>query len=252
MSEQSFHAALVWAFLGLAALIAATSVRIVAPYGRFGRTAWSGPDLPSWAAWMLMEIPQPVGMAVWFVLGGRHANVPALVFLGMWMFHYAYRTFIYPFLPRSSTMSLSVVAAGFVLNVGFSYLNGRWLFSLGPERSVDWLWDPRFVLGALMFFGGFALATTSDAILRGLRAPGEKRYVIPRGGGFLLVSSPNYLGEILEWLGWSLATFSLSGLTIAAVSAANLVPRALRNHRWYRDRFPDYPKGRRALIPYVL
>jgi 3-oxo-5-alpha-steroid 4-dehydrogenase 1 len=39
---------------------------------------------------------------------------------------------------------------------------------------------------------------------------------------------------------------------IFAVSAAHLVPRALATHRWYRERFPDYPRERRALIPYLL
>ena len=51
------------------------------------------------------------------------------------------------------------------------------------------------------------------------------------------------------WAGWSLATWSLAGFAILAVSAANLVPRALRNHRWYRERFPDYPPARTARVP---
>jgi 3-oxo-5-alpha-steroid 4-dehydrogenase 1 len=26
----------------------------------------------------------------------------------------------------------------------------------------------------------------------------------------------------------------------------------LAHHRWYREKFEDYPSGRRALIPFVL
>jgi 3-oxo-5-alpha-steroid 4-dehydrogenase 1 len=250
MTERQLYDGLLLAMFVVAGGTAVFSRFATAPYGRYARPWWSGPDLPSWLAWMLMELPQPVGFGLWFVLGDRHA-AGALVLLGMWMFHYAYRTLIYPFIPRSSSMSLSVVALGFVLNSGFSYLNGRWLFAFGPVRGAEWLLDPRFIAGAALFFGGFVLSCSSDLILRGLRRPGEKGYEIPRGGGFRWVTSPNYLGELLQWTGWSLAGWSLAGLTILAVSAANLVPRALRNHRWYRERFSEYPPERKALVPYV-
>jgi protein-S-isoprenylcysteine O-methyltransferase Ste14 len=67
------------------------------------------------------------------------------------------------------------------------------------------------------------------------------------------ISSPNYFGEIVEWLGWALMTWSLAGLAFAVYTTANLAPRAFSNHRWYREKFPDtYPSERRALIPFVL
>jgi len=81
------------------------------------------------------------------------------------------------------------------------------------------------------------------------RKPGE--YGIPRGGVFEFVSCPNYLGEILEWTGWAIATWSLPGLAFALWTAANLIPRAYANHAWYRKTFPDYPGKRKALIPFV-
>ena len=42
------------------------------------------------------------------------------------------------------------------------------------------------------------------------------------------------------------------GLAFCVFTAANLIPRALSNHRWYRENFPDYPANRRALIPGVF
>ena len=74
-------------------------------------------------------------------------------------------------------------------------------------------------------------------------------YVIPRGGMFRYVSAPNYLGEMMEWLGFAIATWSLTGLSFFVWTVANLGPRAFANHRWYKNRFPDYPPERRALIP---
>ena len=66
------------------------------------------------------------------------------------------------------------------------------------------------------------------------------------------MSCPNYLGEIVEWIGWAILTWSLAGASFAVWTAANLAPRALSNHRWYREQFTDYPPARRALIPFVL
>ncbi|HEX6242129.1 MAG TPA: 3-oxo-5-alpha-steroid 4-dehydrogenase, partial [Polyangiales bacterium] len=92
----------------------------------------------------------------------------------------------------------------------------------------------------------------SDRILLGLRAPGETGYKIPRGGLYSFISCPNYFGELVEWCGWALLTWSLPGLFFALFTAANLVPRALAHHRDYRRRFPDYPSERRAVLPFVL
>jgi protein-S-isoprenylcysteine O-methyltransferase Ste14 len=252
MGEAHFYQILLWAMFGVAGLTLVFSLFTTAPYGRHPRTRWGGPDLPSRWAWLIMELPQLAGFWIWFLLGARPAGAGALALLGLWTFHYTYRTFIYPFLPRGSSMALSVVALGFVLNTGFSYLNGRWLFSLGPIRDASWLTDPRFILGALLFFGGFTLCAGSDARLRRLRAPGEQGHKIPTGGAFRWVSCPNYLGELAMWAGWSTASWAPAGLAILAVTAANLVPRALANHRWYRNKFPDYPPGRRALVPYLF
>jgi protein-S-isoprenylcysteine O-methyltransferase Ste14 len=252
MSEQQLYGWILNAYLALAALIFLFSLFTTAPYGRYGRPSWSGPELPSWLGWMLMELPQPVGFLLCFVLSHRQGNLVAQVFLGMWMFHYIYRTFIYPFLPRASSMSLAVVGMGFLLNIGFSYLNGRWLFAFGPLRDPAWLTDPRFVGGTLLFFGGFTLCSSSDAILRRLRRSSERTYRIPAGGAYRWVSCPNYLGEIVQWSGWAIATWSLAGATIALITSANLIPRARVNHRWYRENLPGYPAGRRALIPYLF
>ncbi|HOU94611.1 MAG TPA: 3-oxo-5-alpha-steroid 4-dehydrogenase, partial [Polyangiaceae bacterium] len=144
-----------------------------------------------------------------------------------------------------------VVGLGFAFQCYNSYLNARHLSELGSYPD-SWLGDARFLVGVTVFGLGLLLNRRSDAILRRLRAPGETGYRIPRGGGFELVSCPNYLGEILEWCGWALATWSWPGLAFALYTIANLAPRAVTHHRWYRETFPDYPPERRALVPYLL
>ena len=74
---------------------------------------------------------------------------------------------------------------------------------------------------------------------------------MPEGGLFRWVTCPSYLTELCAWAGFMLFTWSLASVFIFVVSAANLVPRAWATHAWYRARFPDYPRARRALIPFV-
>ncbi len=80
---------------------------------------------------------------------------------------------------------------------------------------------------------------------------GIKNYRIPRGGLFEYVSNPSYFSELVFWVGFAVFTWSLGGVYILAISMANLIPRAVATHRWYRDEFPDYPKTRKILIPFL-
>ena len=99
---------------------------------------------------------------------------------------------------------------------------------------------------------GFALNVHADNILLALRKPGEQGYKVPQGGPFRWLSAPNYAAELVEWGGFALATSSLAAFAFFFFSAANLIPRALTHHRWYRRTFPDYPKERRAIVPFLL
>ena len=88
-----------------------------------------------------------------------------------------------------------------------------------------------------------------DAVIRGLRKEGESGYAVPRGGMFRWVGSPNYLGEMIQWIGWAVLTWSLAGVAFALFTVCNLLPRAIANHRWYQQQFSDYPANRKILLP---
>jgi 3-oxo-5-alpha-steroid 4-dehydrogenase 1 len=116
--------------------------------------------------------------------------------------------------------------------------------------SNAWLVDPRFISGLVIVCTfGFGLAKHSDAILRNLRKPGETGYKIPQGGAYRFVSCPNYLGEILQWTGFAIAGWSLPALAFVPASLPpTLIPKAISSHRWYREKFSDYPKNRKLLF----
>jgi 3-oxo-5-alpha-steroid 4-dehydrogenase 1 len=152
---------------------------------------------------------------------------------------------------RKQSMPVLIVCFAFLFNAMNSTLNGRYLFSFSGGYSPDWFTDIRFIIGLVFFISGFCINYQSDAILLKLRNSSETAYRIPQGGLYRWVCCPNYLGEIIEWIGWALATWSLPGLVFAVWTMANLVPRARSNDRWYREHFPDYPEERKILIPGV-
>ena len=253
MTEATFFPILLWSWVGVAALSFLALLFVTAPYGRHVRGGW-GPTIPSTVGWVLMEIPAVLVFLAFFLVSDRTAAPVPLVFLGMWLLHYVNRSLVFPFRRRGGErpMPLSIAGSGFFFNLVNGYLQSRWLNTLGPAYDPAWLLDPRFLGGAALFLVGFAVNLHSDGVLRNLRKPGETGYKIPRGGLYRWVSSPNYFGEILEWTGWAIATWSLSGTVFALWTAANLAPRAISNHRWYREQFPDYPGDRKALIPFVI
>ena len=236
---------------GLAAATFVGLLFVVAPYGRHGRSGW-GPTVPARIGWLVMESPAPLVFLGVYLAGSHRADLVPLLFLLLWQAHYVQRSFVYPLIMRGGArMPASVMSLAIAFNVLNASINARWVSEFGNYPS-SWVTDPRFGVGVAVFVGGYALNLSADRTLRELRRPGESGYRIPQGGAYRLVSCPNYLGEIVEWCGWAIATWSLPGLAFAVYTAANLAPRAIANHRWYLDRFPDYPRQRRALIPYLL
>ena len=252
MTERDLLDTLLVTWFGLGAVVAIALFFINAPYGRHNRAGF-GLTVSSSVGWVLMEAPAALLPVLFFVTGTRMDNAVAWFFLAAWETHYIYRAFIFPFLRRGGQrpMPLAIVASGFFFNCVNGYLNGRWLFALADPYPLAWFLDVRFILGITLFVAGLAIHVQSDSILRHLRTPGETGYKIPQGGLFRYVSSPNYLGEMVEWSGWALMTWCLPTLAFTYWTAANLLPRALANHRWYREHFPDYPSNRHALIPFI-
>lgn len=225
---------------------------ITAPYGRHVKKGW-GISLNSKLGWVLMEAWSPLIIAACFLLGSAPVTAPSICFLILWEAHYIHRAFIYPFSLNSSdsNMPLSVVLSGIFFNFINASLNGYYVFSLSGGYPDHWLTDPRFIIGVLLFVAGFIINRQADLILGRLRKPGEKEYKIPSGMLYNWVSCPNYLGEIMIWCGWALATWSLAGLSFALWTIANLAPRARSHQEWYHKTFPDYPAGRKTLLPGV-
>jgi hypothetical protein len=244
---------IVFGWIALAIILFPIQLFVTAPYGRHARQGW-GPNLPNRVGWFAMEIVSLVVFATLFLAGPLPKSAPMWIFFAFWVAHYTNRSLIFPWRVRTSgkTIPLVIVASAVCFNAVNAGLNGFYLGSLATY-PVNWLWDIRFIAGAAAFLAGAAVNIWADEKLIALRARGNfTGYAIPEGGLFGYVSCPNHLGEIVEWFGFALMCWNLSALSFAIWTAANLIPRALSHHAWYRAHFRDYPKDRSVVIPFLL
>lgn len=235
----------------LAVIVLVLLIFIPAPYGKFLRKGW-GPVIKTKWAWMIMEFPSPALMILFFLLSGR-VHMIQIIFMVLWASHYLHRTFIYPFSQsgREKPYPLLLVVMAILFNCLNGFVNGYGIFHL-YYYTFSWLMTWKFLIGFVLFITGFIINKTADEKLRRLRKEKPGEYVIPNGWLFRYISSPHYFGEIIEWTGWAVMTWSLPGLAFAVFSFANLFPRAISSHKWYKEKFPDYPAKRKAIIPFIL
>jgi steroid 5-alpha reductase family enzyme len=117
------------------------------------------------------------------------------------------------------------------------------------NSAIDW--GARFFIGVLIFCCGMLINILSDETLIAIRK-NSNQYAIPREMLYNYISCPNYFGEILEWAGFALAAGNIGALSFLVWTCANLIPRAITNHKWYKANFSEYPKERKAIFPFFL
>lgn len=207
--------------------------------------------IPNKWGWFFMELPALLVMPLLAILGPREKDTLSWILITIWLLHYTNRTLVFPFRIRTTgkMMPLSILISAVFFNVVNGLLNGLYFGFLGPaDVSV---YSPHVITGMAIFIFGLTLNWRSDNRLIGLRQK-KSGYFIPEGGFFKYISCPNHFGEMLEWTGFAIAAWNAPALSFAVWSICNLLPRTLNHHAWYREYFPDYPKNRKAVIPFLL
>lgn len=243
---------LIWAWMALGLITFIRLLRLDAPFGRHVRPGW-GPTLPNAWGWFIMEATVIPSLLVPILRSGRTLSAVEVFMVGLFLLHYVHRALVYPFRlhTRGKRMPVVIVASA----VGFNLVNGTMLgtwFGSFAQYPDGWWTDPRFLSGLLLFFFGMILNLRSDYALIDLRRLQDTGYALPRGGWFDRISCPNHFGEMLEWAGFALLTWSLPGVAFAFWTVANVLPRSLAHHRWYQATFTDYPSDRKAVFPGLL
>lgn len=221
--------------------------KFTAPYGKFYREKRARGISSRWG-WFLMELPSLILPVLFIITFNESVNFYVLLVSGLWIAHYFYRSIIFPLMIKNRrNVSLLVIVLGIFFNTVNSFFNFYLLCTSNTEPALL-----SSIPGLIFFITGFYVHFKSDRILIRLREHGEYDYKVPRGFLFEYVSCPNYFGEILEWLGWSLLVLNVAGFSFFFWTVANLLPRALSSHSWYKENFEDYPENRKALIPFLI
>lgn len=218
-----------------------------APYGKHSTKKW-GKSIDNKTGWILMELPALLTCPLIYFAIVEEINL-SIMFIILWITHYFNRTIIYPLRikTKGKKIPIAIVASAFFFNMVNGVFNGYFL-TLVQFESISHMY---LILGLIIFIIGFYINVSSDNILIKLRTK-QKGYVIPKGKLFNYVSCPNFFGEIIEWLGFAIMTLNPGSLSFLIWTICNLIPRSKAHHKWYQENFKNYPKKRKAVIPYLL
>lgn len=137
--------------------------------------------------------------------------------------------------------SLMIMTFYTVAAAGVAYLN-RW--PLSAPNALFWF-------GLVLFAAGILGNFWHHKLLADLRK-NDSGYAIPQGGLFQRVACPHYLFEILTWLGIAILSQHLFTYLTVLGMGGYLAARSLNTLKWYYETFPNFPKARKALIPFIF
>lgn len=237
-----------WLFFGIITFL--VLLKTTAPYGKFSNQKW-GKMISFRFGWFIQEIISPITFSCFFLIGEPNYNSAIIIFFIIWNIHYLYRSIFFPLRKKEdSSCPLIIVLSAIFFNLVNGFINGYYLGNIAIYDN-NYIFNTNFIIGFLVFSIGVIINFKSDNIL--LKIKNQKQgYQIPNGFMFKYLSCPNYFGEMVEWFGFAIMTWSFPGLLFALWTVFNLAPRAISTHKWYIITFKEYPKKRKAIIPFII
>lgn len=224
-----------------------------------------------------MEIVSPISFITTFARAplspaGIHPPLshPSTFLAGLFLTHYTNRAILSPLrTPSRSRSHISVTISGILFNLCNGFLMGAYLTSpAGVAAANTALSRKSFWIGIALWSFGFVGNIVHDEVLLNIRRnqkrkakqpegkAGKEHYSIPVGYLYGFISYPNYFCEWIEWLGFALAACPTDFITppwlFFAGEVIVMLPRAWRGHQWYHQKFTDYPKERKVVIPFLF
>jgi len=126
-------------------------------------------------------------------------------------------------------------------------------FYMSPEYTPPAWASPNFHYACFVVFCFCEFMNLMCHVtLMGLRKPGTTTRGIPKGWGFGLVSCANYFWEACVWTIFAVQAQVLGGYVFMFFSVYQMLEWAIKKHKRYIAEFPNYPKGRKAMFPFII
>lgn len=228
-------------------------------------------DLGPQVGWKTVFVAEYAGPFVLYALfylrpniiyGAAAAGAPIHQYVkiacGCWLFHYAKRILetIYVHRFSNSTMPIKNLFKNCTYYWGFTSFIAYYINH--PLYTPALYGDTQVYISLVAFFlcqlGNYSIHTA----LRDLRPEGtkERKIPIPTSNPFTklfsLVSCPNYTYEMGTWFWFTIMTQSVAPGIFALLGTAQMTQWAIKKHVNYKKEFKDYPKGRKAIIPFIV
>jgi 3-oxo-5-alpha-steroid 4-dehydrogenase 1 len=230
---------------------------IKAHYGRFYDEKKTLFALTSKVGWFLEELPN-LAISFYYIFYSLTVNslsgelLIKIILISFFIVHYIHRGIIYPMnLIKTRKLPSEIIFMGAMFCVVNALMQNRSIFIFAHYNLSSFYNSPLHLAGVFLFLLGMYINIKSDYMV--IKEKKDDSYFIPRGFFFEYLSCPNYFGELVEWTGFALMTQTASAWLFVLFSFANLFPRALAYHKWYKEKFgAEYPNNRKAIFPFII
>lgn len=239
----------VWIWITIPIIIFPILLKTRIPYGRHVTSGW-GPMIDNHWSWFWMEVPALLTFPLLAIFGPTEKDTLSWILIALWSVHYMNRVLIFPFRikTKNKKMPLIISISAIFFNLVNGFVNGYYIGFVNGNSGA--LFGFMTIIGLIVFFTGFTINQIADSKLITLRKQ-DQGYQIPLGWLFNYISCPNHFGEIVEWVGFALVARNPAAISFAVWTFCNLTPRANNHHSWYKEQFPEYPKDRKVVLPFL-
>lgn len=247
-NEDNFNFYIQLGFLSSDIFIFITLFFIDAYYGRFFNSFSLLPCIPCQLSWIIQESPC-VFISLYFIITNiKLISLMNVLVLLPFLLHYIHRSFVFPFkLKTTKKTPLELTFLAFIFCTFNAIMINRSVLFYSQYDNLSF----QIIFGMGIMIIGAVINIFHDYYIIALRKQ-TTSYIIPTKYLYDYISCPNYFGEMVEWFGFWIMSGTLSGFVFAVSTVANLFPRAIKTHQWYKKKFSEYPNERKAVLPFII